>query len=447
MTITATRSAPHRETRSRSGGRIHLRALVGPFGAIATILFANVLFGGVQPMASLFFSGCLILSAAVSVMLAGPRHATVGMSLAPCLVLAFAFLGLFGSLRTAAPDIAVLLAMCAAWTIGFLAARHRATINILWTTLVWAMLLYTIWVFFTQIGATLGATTGEPLTAGLGSPIEAAVMFGFFALIGSARVMNVIKLMDAEALSRSEMVERLLRDGLGGMLLVGFALTCLAMTGSRVGGLLAISAIVFHSWWDLGFILRREHRSAWLQILEKLTPVASLGAVALAFFLSFFRDEAVEPGIAGAAANTHLQRLEVYWSAFLEQPLFGHGLDQIDTLKNQTTTLYSYVSLSAYGDAQNVALNWLVETGIAGTAIAALVLLAAYVSVLRVFRHRGASRSLPRLVVMAGALLLFHGVADSSLALPGVIWAFALLLGCACGIVAMHASKSPEQMA
>lgn len=266
-------------------------------------------------------------------------------------------------------------------------------------------------------------------------------MFGFFALVGSARVMHVIKQMDARALSRSEMVDRLLRDGLGGMLLLGFALTCLAMTGSRVGIMFTGAVVVFHSWWDLRAILTRDHRSTWVQVLERLTPLATIIAVGLGFFLAFFRDESVVLDAAGAAHNTHAQRLQAYWDAFLDQPFLGHGLAQIETLTNQITTLHSYVSLGAYGDARNVLLNWLVETGVFGVAIAVAMLVAAHLSLARGFRQRGASRSLSRLAIMSGALLLFHGLANSSLALPSLIWAYALLLGCGCGIAAMHTMK------
>ncbi len=443
MTIVATRTAP-RTRNTRSSRRLNFRSLIGPLGAIITILLANVVYGATLPMASLFFSGCMMVCAILSVTLSGPRHATIAMAMAPCIVFTLAAVGAFGPIRAAAPDAAVLLGMTSAWTIGFVAARHRSTIDVLWTGLVWALLLYTIWVFFTQIGSTFDAIAGLELTAGLGSPGEAAVMFGFFSLIGSARVMHVIKQMDARALSRSEMVDRLLRDGLGGMLLLGFALTCLAMTGSRVGILFTCAVVFFHSWWDLRAILTRDHRSAWVQVLERLTPVGAAVAVGLGFFLAMFRDESVVLNAAGAAPNTHAQRVQVYWDAFLEQPLFGHGIGQIEVLTDRITTLYNYVALGAYGDAQNVALNWLVETGIAGAAIAAAMLVAAHVSLMRAFRNRGVSRGLPRLAVMSSALMLFHGLADSSLALPSMNWTYALILGCACGVAAMHAMNQAD---
>ena len=55
----------------------------------------------------------------------------------------------------------------------------------------------------------------------------------------------------------------------------------------------------------------------------------------------------------------------------------------------------------------------------------------------RIFGALG-SRRMPRtflrLAVAASALLLLHGVTDSSLDLPSIVWTYALLLGAACGI-------------
>lgn len=441
MTIIATRTARMSPSGRSSRNTVKVRTLIAPLAAVLTLLLANVVYGATQPMASLFFAGCLIFCAILSVILSGPRNATIAMALAPALILLLTGVGMFGPLRASAPDAAVLLAMTSAWTIGYLAARHRTTLDMVWSALVWSMLLYTIWVFFTHIGVSLDAAMGSNLTAGLGAPGEAAILFGFFALVGSARLMHVIKQMDARALSRSEMVDCLLRDGLGGMLLLGFALTCLAMTGSRVGLLFTAAVLIFHSWWDLRAILTRDHRSRWVQVLERLTPVASALAIGLGFFVAFFRDESVVLDAAGAAPNTHAQRLQVYLDAFADKPLTGHGLGQIDPITDQIMTLHSYVALSAYGDARNVVINWLVETGVAGLALAVLMLVAAYFSLVRGFRQRGASRSMSRLAIMAGAYLLLHGLADSSLALPGLNWTFALLLGCAGGVAAMQAVK------
>ncbi len=421
--------------------RVQKRELAGLLGAITAILLANLQMAGAEPIPMLLFSGCMVVAAIASTALAQPRSLSVSMAAAPLALLIWTLAGWFGPIVTAGPDVAVLLAAMAAWSIGYISARTRTTQRLLWSSLVWSLLLYCVWAFFTQISTSLNAAADPPFTAGLGSTTDAAVLFGFVALIGSARVMHVVKEIDAAALSRAEMIDRLMRDGLGAILLVGFAFTCLSLTGSRIGVLLASSAIVFHSWWDLGEILRRDHRSSWVRVLERLAPVASLAGVALALFLAFFHDESVAPNTPGAAETTHIQRLETYWTAAQQAPLFGHGLDEIDTVADRAADLHSYVALTAPGDARNAALNWLVETGYAGLAFAAFVLLFAHVMIIRVLLQRKAPRSLPRLAIMGSGFLLLHGVADSSLAIPALTWTYALILGCACGVAAVHHRK------
>lgn len=440
MTILAAENGLFTASGSASG-RIHMRELAGPFGAIATLLFANLHAVGTQPAAVLLFSGCMLVATIASAALAEPRSLAVSMAAAPLVLLIWALAGWFGPITTAGPDVAVLIAALGAWTIGHIAARTRTTQRLLWSTLAWSLLLYCVWTFFSEISTTLSGAGDQPFMAGLASPTDAAVLFGFFALIGSARVTHVVKDIDAAALSRAEMIDRLMRDGLGAILLVGFAFTCLSLTGSRVGVLLASSAIVFHAWWDLREILRRDHRSSWVRVLERLTPAITLAGVALALFLAFFHDEAVAANTPGAAETTHVQRLEIYWSAVEQAPLLGHGLDEIDAVANRAADLHSYVALSAPGDARNLALNWLVETGYAGLAFAALLLLLAHVMIIRLLVQPMAPRSLPRLAVMSSGFLLLHGIADSSLSLPTLTWTYALILGCACGVAAFHHRK------
>ncbi len=427
--------------------RVRMRELAGLLGAIATLLFAILHAVGAQPAAVLLFSGCMVVAAIASIALAEPRALAISMAATPLALLIWALAGWFGPIVTAGPDVAVLLAASGGWSIGYVAARTRTTQRLLWSSLVWSLLLYCVWTFFTEISTALRGAGDQPFMAGLDSTADAAVLFGFFALVGSARVMHIIKDIDAAALSRAEMIDRLMRDGLGAILLVGFAFTCLSLTGSRVGVLLASSAIVFHAWWDLREILRRDHRSSWVRVLERLTPAVTLAGVALALFLAFFHAEAVAANTPGAAATLHIQRLETYWTAVQQAPLLGHGLDEIDAVGNRIANLHSYVALSAPGDARNVALNWLVETGYAGLAFAALLLLLAHVMIIRLLIQPMAPRSLPRLAVMSSGFLLLHGIADSSLSIPSLTWTYALILGCACGVAAFHHRKKQSPAA
>ena len=93
--------------------------------------------------------------------------------------------------------------------------------------MVWGAVAYCTWMFILNVSA---APSGEnAILATFETPANASVLFGLFAIVGMSRILHVIKQMDAEALARSQMIEQLLRQGLGGILLVGLSLTCLSI--------------------------------------------------------------------------------------------------------------------------------------------------------------------------------------------------------------------------
>jgi O-antigen ligase len=130
----------------------------------------------------------------------------------------------------------------------------------------------------------------------------------------------------------------------------------------------------------------------------------------------------------------NLQRIEAYMSAWAESPAFGHGLGSIGDAGSQTTTLFNAKAMLAPGQAHNVAITWLVETGILGLALLVLIVGAMYTRIFSALRNRNTPRTFLRLAVGAGVLLLIHGLTDSSLDLPSATWLYAFLLGAACGV-------------
>jgi len=163
--------------------------------------------------------------------------------------------------------------------------------------------------------------------------------------------------------------------------------------------------------------------------------------------LGYLRDESVASGAPGASDFTHIQRLETYWAAWRASPLFGHGLGSIETITARMENLHNFASLSAFGDARNTPVRWLVETGIVGLLIGASFVIAAHLSIIRVFRSHNTPRTFPRLAIMSSVYLALHGLADSSLAIPSLLWLYALVLGCACGIAAIQAAKDSRAQA
>ncbi len=405
--------------------RVHRRDIVPVVMAAVSLLAGHLLFGASEPKSEYFVAGCLIITATVAAGLAGPRHVHWVMIVLAASLIAYAAIGLAGDLDRAMPHLAGLFAAGAAGVSGYVAARRRTDIRILLVALVWSSLVFCVWYFFNKVstGAFLDATTAKP----------ESLMFGMLALLGQARVLHVVKQMDAEALSRSEMIERLLRDGLGGLMLFGFAVTCLLLTGYRTGALLTAAALIFHAWWDMRGILRRDHRSLWLRWLSAATPVIALALAILGGVLAFMADySAARP--LDTDRPLHVERLSAYFEAWLDSPVLGYGLGSIDSVRDRVMTLWNADALMADGGAQNLFLHWLVEAGLIGTAALLLFIGGMHVRILAGVKDTRAPRTMLRLATSATLLLLLYGMFVSSLDVPSVGWLYAMLLGAACGV-------------
>jgi hypothetical protein len=426
--------------RSRTRSHTRIRDFAPPLVTIFFLVAALLLFGASQPMAALTMSTFLVASAIGAVITAGPKHVTIGMAVVGALIWAFAMLGWAGPLDRAAPDLAVLFAAGAVWTVGYICARRRGALDIAWAGLVWGAFVYCAWMFFAHVALAM-SNQGGSIADSFRTPADASLLFGFLAIIGSTRVLHVVKQMDAEALARAEMIGRLANDALGGLLLTGFAFTCLMLAGSQVGIILAGSVMILHAWWDTRAISRRDHRGVIIKIASKITPIAALALLAWGVALGWLHDESVAAGAGLGAELPRVQRAEAYLYAFLDAPVFGHGLGSADSVGAAATDLHNARAMLAPGGAQNVFLHWLVEAGAAGLALMLAILGAMHLRIVTAMTHRGAVRTFLRLAVAAGLLLLLHGVTDNSLDLPGVTWLYALLLGAACGVATMKSSK------
>ncbi|HVY88055.1 MAG TPA: hypothetical protein VG942_04255 [Hyphomonadaceae bacterium] len=419
-------------TPSRRG--LRLRDVAPMMAAIGVLTLANLMYGGAQPIVALSGSTLLVGIALVSLLLAGPRHVTVGMLVGALAIGAFGLTGLAGPLDRAGPNLAVLFSAGALWSMGYIAARHRGMLDLVWSGLIWSSAVFCTWMFFLDVAATMSAGGPANISQSFETPGQGALLFSLLAIIGWGRLLHIVKQMDAEALPRSRMVERLLRDGLGSLLLVGLSLSCLALTGSVVGLALAASVLIFHTWWDSLSITMREHRGILVRFAAILAPIAALALAALGVGLAWTHDENVVPGAGVGPVLPHVQRFEAFMQAWMQKPAFGYGIGSIDTVSNQMTTLWNAKAMLAPGHAQNVFVTWLVEAGIVGFVALALCLLAMHARIFSALGSRRVPRTFIRLAVVAGLLLLLHGVSDSSIDLPTVVWIYALLLGSACGL-------------
>lgn len=424
--------------------RTRLRDVLPAIAAALAITLANLAFGAVQPIAALTLSAGITVIAIASLAVAGPRGMTPGMLVGAAVIVIAAISGLAGPLDRASASLAVLFAAGGMWTIGYLAAGRRTALSAGWSTLVWTSAAYCAWMF---IGSASAGAGNRLIADAFETPANASVVFGLLAILGLGRILHVLKQVDADALLGLRLVDRLLRDALGGFLLLGFALACLLMARSLPGVLMALGVMLGHLWWDTFSIMSRPHRGRIARIAVIVAPIIACALVISGVTDGWLHDETVAPGIGLSDALPNLQRFDAYSSLWLQDPLTGHGLGSVGIAGATAQTLDNAKAMLAPGGAHNVFLSWLVETGLVGLTLLLLALAAAHFRIMTTLNSRRAPRTFTRMAFAASGLLLLHGVTDSSLNLPLVTWLYALLLGIACGVARGQEIKDRDEPA
>ncbi len=411
--------------------RARLRDILPPIAAICVLTLAHIAYGSVQPLAIFSLATALTVIAGSSLFAAGPRYVTPGMIAVVAILAIYGITGAAGPLYRSAAPLAVLFAAAGFWVIGYVAARQRQALDIAWSALIWSAIAYCFLMFALNVA---GVPSGQSFIANaFETPANASIIFGLFAIIAMSKILHVVKQMDAEALARHAMLDRLVSQGMSGILLLGVSLTCLTLTGSLPGIILTSAVLLLLMWWDTLGISTRDHRGLPMRFAAIVTPFLVLGLVGWAVSLIWFNDESAQ-GLGATDALPITQRFQAYITAWLDNPVFGHGLGSINVEGAKAMTLFNAKAMLAAGEARNAPMTWLVETGFLGTGLLLLVLGAMHVRIVAALRTRRTPRTFPRLAIAATVLMLLHGFTDSSLDLPSAVWLYALLLGAACGV-------------
>ncbi|RYG33486.1 MAG: hypothetical protein EON93_09545, partial [Burkholderiales bacterium] len=296
--------------------RVRLRDILPPIAAVIALALAHVVYGAVQPIASLSLAAVFTVIAIASIFAAGPRHVTIGMMIGAAVIVAYAVSGLAGPLHRSAAPLAVMFAAGCLWTIAYIASRHRRALDLAWETLTWSSIVYCFWMFAMHVSGI--SSDKQLLLDAFETPANASVLFGLFAIIGMSKILHLIKQMDAEALARAHMIDRMLREGLSGILLLGISLTCLSLTGSQPGLILVAAVLVGLMWWDTLGISTREHRGLPTRLAAIVAPIIALGLAGWGVSLAWLHDETVAQGIGATDMLPNAQRFEAYMGAWMD---------------------------------------------------------------------------------------------------------------------------------
>jgi len=171
---------------------------------------------------------------------------------------------------------------------------------------------------------------------------------------------------------------------------------------------------------------RMTRRLKWLLLVS--VPVIAL--VAIAGELLLVRRAAD----LGTDAMSRFSLYEIYWEAWQDQPLFGHGLGSFDRVNDQIATLENAHMVTLLGEAHNFVLQWLIQQGLLGLGLLMAIMIAIHIPLIRyVFSSGARSRTYLRAALCVTALVFLHGMVDYAVEVPGVMWTYAWLIGLAHG--------------
>lgn len=422
--------------------RTRLRDIVPPIAAVLIVSLALMASGAIPPFATLTLSIALVVVAMAAVVVAGPDSVTPGMLAGVGLIGIAAITGLAGPLHASAPVLAAILAAGAAWTIGRLAAAKRNVLEASWKALVWAGIAYCAWMYLAYVSTVQGPAAAS-LSHAFDTAANTSVVFGLLAVVAMGRLLHVMKQIDAENPGRAQLIERLLREGIHPFLLLFASLALLVLTGSRPGMMFAGAVLLAYAWWDSLGITTRAHHGIRMRVAVIVSPMLAVGLAAWGVWQGWTVDDTIAAGIGDSEILPNLQRIQAYGAAWLESPVTGHGLGSAVNEGARFHNLHNAKAMLAPGGPQNLAMSWLVETGVLGLVLLLSALGAIHMRIVSAFSARRSLRSFQRMVIAASILLLLHGVTGSSLNIPAVGWMYTLLLGCACGLATGQRLKSP----
>lgn len=267
----------------------------------------------------------------------------------------------------------------------------------------------------TDILNGLHLESGGRLTGGFLSANSGATVYGVLLVLSVASLARAIRNLRLGRTARRQLA-------LGAALFcILLFTTCLLSTASRMGVAATALAIIVLLLWET--LSRKEKPS------RRVILVAVVGAAAAVFAIGgadalWTRLESVD-----SDAATRGVIFSVHWNAFLQSPLFGHGLGSFSAINAQQMTPENFGALRTIGATHNVYIQWLEEAGVLG-AVPMFALIALVIgTAIRRSSLQDTGATLQRGLIAANLVLLVHGTTDYALQVPSIAAFWAYLLG------------------
>lgn len=401
---------------------------------LAVPLATVPLYGGDTPAAALALSATAFLLAAVTVIFSPQRPMQLPLIAAFIFVAFIGFARFQGWLSSGAHEYAALGACGALCLIGYLAGHNGRLVERLWQWSLWAggaLAIAAFLDFALEPDLSFGRARPyhtERLAAPFLSANTAATFYGIITVMAAAELSRILS---APADHPLKTVEQIVVRGLFPTTFLLFAFANVILTASRAGLLVTVLALLVFSGWE---ILSRLVRGRLSLSLAKFGTVGAIFAVvAGALFLT--SGELLQDRLASTAEDdTRIVLLQAYATAVELEPVLGHGLGSFAWVNDLIVTPDNADLLQTQGAAHNVYLQWLLQAGIVGTLMLALVLLPIILSIFLGLGRRRRRTTYMRATLCVVLLVGAHGMVDYAVEIPLVAWWLAWLLGLASGL-------------
>ncbi|MEM9055817.1 MAG: O-antigen ligase family protein, partial [Pseudomonadota bacterium] len=307
----------------------------------ADIPFTNALYS---------FSLCVIF--ALTILFTGFRSLPLGVGLVASIFLIWLSLGLFGNWYQARHEVLALAAAGAVAATGYLIGTHSGGLRLAWSALIWSLILFTLMAAYLHFtGTTEGGRFSRRLSGGFGSPNTAATLFGLAVLLAASKLTMRFQDSRLSRLSRADRINYLAQKEYASLTLFILASLCLILTISRAGIAIGFMCLLGLMIFELARISRRG-RLRFLRRPAFQLPVGSLVIVLMFLVVTGeINPHRSESLLENADGRTDL--FSIYWTIWLEDPWFGHGLGSFNTLNDARATLDTAPAMVSIGAVHN----------------------------------------------------------------------------------------------
>ncbi|WP_084395815.1 O-antigen ligase family protein [Henriciella aquimarina] len=351
--------------------------------------------------------------------------------------------GLTGNWYQARAEIVQLAAGLAFWSAGILLAQSRRLLGLCWTSLIAGIALFGVLALISYPLSATGYTDGSDTSAitrlsfSFGSPNVMASLMGVGAILSAVHITYLLRTRVASDIPRLAKISQMPRSGYISALALLICASCLLLSLSRAAITLTLGVLAV--WLTIEIGLRARQSDSGDAPRRRRRPLIMLAVAAASVLLILLTLSSGQIGArSGALGTDSMGRWEIfseYWAAWQEHPLFGFGLGSFNRVNESITTLDNAWRLVTMGAAHNILLQWLIQTGIVGTAIMVSVWLWMHGKIIRVAATQS-NNSIHYIAIAAllvSVFLILHNLVDFSLEIPSIMWTYAFLLGLACG--------------